>query len=207
MTKDLATAADARLSSPAAFRNRVAILDVLRTVLPARGIVLEVASGSGQHVTYFAKRLPALEWQPSDISPEACASITAWSSAERLDNVRVPLRLDTGERPWPLAAADAVIAINLIHISPWPVTEALLAEAGRLLPPGSPLYLYGPFVQSGVTLAPGNAAFDADLRHRNSAWGLRDIGAIEAEATRAGLQLDRVIPMPADNLSLILRRL
>lgn len=164
-------------------------------------MVLEVASGSGQHVAYFAKRLPALEWQPSDISPEACASIVAWSSAERLDNVRAPLRLDTGERPWPLTEADAiiaVIAINLIHISPWPATEALLAEAGRLLPLGGPLYLYGPFVQPGVTLATGNAAFDADLRQRDSAWGLRDIGAIEAEATRAGLRLDRIVPMPAD---------
>lgn len=141
MTSDLHSIADARLSSPAAFRNQVPILDVLRNVLPARGLMLEIASGSGQHVSYFAKRLPALEWQPSDISPEACASIAAWRSADKLDNIKTPLQLDAGERPWPLAMADAIIAINLLNISPWSTTEALFAEAGRLLPPGGLLYL------------------------------------------------------------------
>lgn len=197
---------DARLSSPAVLRNRAPILDILRNLLPAQGVILEVASGSGEHITYLAQRLPALEWQPSDPSPTARASIAAWTAADRLTNVRPPLDLDASALPWPVSAADAILAINMVHISPWAATQGLLHEAARLLPPGGLLYLYGPFIQAGIPLAPSNAAFDADLRDRNVAWGLRDLAAVAAAAAASGLKIETVLPMPANNLSVILRR-
>ena len=197
---------DLRLSSPAVFRNRGPILDILRKVLPAHGPILEVASGSGEHVTYLAERLPALDWQPSDPSPAARASIAAWTAADGLTNVRPPLDLDASALPWPVSAADAILAINMVHISPWAATQGLLREAARLLPPGGLLYLYGPFIQNGIALAPSNAAFDADLRDRNITWGLRDLMAVEAAAAELGLQIKAVLPMPANNLSVIVRR-
>ena len=197
---------DARLSSPAVFRNRGPILEILRNVLPAQGVVLEVASGSGEHITYLAERLPTLDWQPSDPSPAARASIAAWTAADRLANVRAPLDVDAITLPWPVSAADAILAINLVHISPWAATQGLLREAARLLPPGGLLYLYGPFIQAGIPLAPSNAAFDADLRDRNVAWGLRELAAVEAAAAASGLKIETVLPMPANNLSVILRR-
>ena len=197
---------DARLSSPAVLRNRGPILDILRHLLPAQGVILEVASGSGEHITYLAEQLPALEWQPSDPSPTARASIAAWTAADRLTNVRAPLDLDASALPWPVSAADAILAINLVHISPWAATQGLLREAARLLPPGGLLYLYGPFIQAGIPLAPSNAAFDADLRDRNVAWGLRELAAVEAAAATSGLKIETVLPMPANNLSVILRR-
>ena len=197
---------DPRLSSPAVFRNRGPILDILRDVLPTQGVVLEVASGSGEHISYFAERLPTLGWQPSDPSPAARASIAAWTAAEGLTNVRPPLDLDASALPWPLSAADAILAINMVHISPWAATQGLLREAARLLPSGGLLYLYGPFIQAGIPLAPSNAAFDADLRDRNVAWGLRDLAAVEAAAAKSGLQVEAVLPMPANNLSVIVRR-
>ena len=198
--------ADPRLSSPAVFRNRGPILDTLRDVLPAQGVILEVASGSGEHINYFAERLPALAWQPSDPSPAARASIAAWTAADGLTNVRPPLDLDASALPWPVSAAEAILAINMVHISPWAATQGLLREAARLLPPGGLLYLYGPFIQAGIALAPSNAAFDADLRDRNIAWGLRDLAAVEAAAVESGLQIETVLPMPANNLSVIVRR-
>ena len=198
--------ADARLSSPAVFRNRQPILDVLRTTLPKHGLVLEVASGSGEHITYFADRLPSLEWQPSDPSPAARASIGAWTAAERLGNVRPPIDLDASALPWSVPPVDAIVAINMVHISPWSATQGLMREAGRLLPPRGLFYLYGPFVQSQVPLAPSNAAFDQDLRERNVAWGLRDLVEVEAEAALSGLMFQSVVAMPANNLSLIIRR-
>ena len=197
---------DARLSSPAVFRNRGPILDILRKVLPTRGLILEVASGRGEHVTYLAERLPALDWQPSDPSPAARASIAAWTAAEGLTNVRPPLDLDASALPWPVSAADAILAINMVHISPWAATQGLLREAARLLPPGGLLYLYGPFIEAGIPLAPSNAAFDADLRARNVAWGLRDLTAVEAAAAESGLRIEAVLPMPANNLAVIVRR-
>ena len=197
---------DARLSSPAVFRNRGPILDILRTVLPTQGVIFEVASGSGEHITYLAQRLPTLDWQPSDPSPAARASIAAWTAADRLTNVRPPLDLDASTLPWPVSAADAILAINMVHISAWAATQGLLREAARLLPPGGLLYLYGPFIQAGIPLAPSNAAFDADLRDRNIAWGLRELAAVEAAAAASGLKIETVLPMPANNLSVILRR-
>ena len=197
---------DARLSSPAVLRNRGPILNILRNLLPAQGVILEVASGSGEHITYLAEQLPALEWQPSDPSPTARASIAAWTAADRLTNVRRPLDLEASALPWPVSAADAILAINLVHISPWAATQGLLREAARLLPPGGLLYLYGPFIQAGIPLAPSNAAFDADLRDRNVAWGLRELAAVEAAAAASGLKIEAVVPMPANNLSVIVRR-
>lgn len=198
---------DARLSSPAVFRNRGPILDVLRTVLPAKGLMIEVASGSGQHVAYFAERLPELTWQPSDPSPSARASIAAWADAAGRDNVRPPIDLDASVTPWAVDGADAILAINMVHISPWSATRGLMREAGRLLPARGLLYLYGPFVQSTVPLAPSNATFDLDLRQRDSSWGLRQLTAVETEAAQYELALEDVVPMPANNLSLILRRM
>lgn len=197
---------DSRLSSPAAIRNRVPIFEVLRTVLPPRGLVLEIASGSSEHISYFAEQLPDLDWQPSDPSPSARASIAAWTVTDRLTNVRAPIDLDASAVPWPVSEVDAILAINMVHISPWSATEGLLREAGRLLASGGLLYLYGPFIQAGVPLAPSNAAFDKDLRQRHVAWGLRDFGDVEAEAALAGLALQAVTAMPANNLSLVLRR-
>ena len=197
---------DPRLSSPAVFRNRGPIFDILRDALPARGVVLEVASGSGEHINYFAERLPALDWQPSDPSPAARASIAAWTVSDGLTNVRPPLDLDASALPWSVSAADAILAINMVHISPWAATQGLLREAARLLPPGGLLYLYGPFIQAGIALAPSNAAFDADLRERNVVWGLRDLTAVEAAAAESGLKIEAVVPMPSNNLSVIVRR-
>ena len=197
---------DARLSSPAVLRNRGPILDILRNLLPAQGVILEVASGSGEHITYLAEQMPALDWQPSDPSPAARASIAAWTAADRLTNVRPPLDLDASALPWPVSNADAILAINMVHISSWAATQGLLREAARLLPPGGLLYLYGPFIQAGIPLAPSNAAFDADLRDRNIAWGLRELAAVEAAAAASGLKIETVLPMPANNLSVILRR-
>ena len=197
---------DPRLSSPAVSRNREPILDVLRTALPPTGRVLEVASGSGEHIAYFAAQLPALTWQPSDPSPEARASIAAWVAAAGLTNVGAPIELDARVLPWPVSDVDSILAINMVHISPWAATQGLLHEAGRLLAPSGLLFLYGPYHQEGVALAASNAGFDADLQQRNPAWGLRNVADLEAEAERSGLRLEAVVAMPANNLSLILRR-
>lgn len=171
-----------------------------------RGTILEIASGTGEHVVHFAKALPTLEWQPSDPNPDACSSITAWTEAEALANIRAPIALDVHERPWPVGDIAAILCINMVHISPWSATEALISEAGRLLPPGGLLYLYGPYLQAMVETAPGNIAFDADLRHRNPAWGLRDLETVEALAVASDLALTEIVAMPANNLSVIFRR-
>jgi SAM-dependent methyltransferase len=197
---------DARLSSPAALRNRGPILDVLRTALPDSGTVLEVASGSGEHILHFADALPALTWQPSDPSPAARASIAAWLDEERHDNVLAPLALDAAAPQWPVARADAVLAINMVHISPWRATLGLLDGAARLLPPGGTLFLYGPYRRAGIPLSESNEAFDADLKVRNPDWGLRDLDAVAAAADAAGLTLAPVVEMPANNLSVMFAR-
>ncbi len=195
-----------RFTTPAAFRNRSPIFDILQTILPPRGLVLEIASGSGEHITYFAKQLPGLVWQPSDPSPSARASIAAWTAADGLTNVRAPIDIDTSASAWPVSKVDAIVVINMVHISPWSATLGLMRETGRLLSSGGLLYLYGPFIQAGVPIAPSNAAFDEDLRQRHVAWGLRHLSDVEEEAEQAGLALKAVIEMPANNLSLIFRR-
>lgn len=199
------TSPDLRLVAPAAARNRDPILDLLRDALSPAGVVLELASGSGEHIVHFARALPDLHWQPSDPSPEARASIAAWTSAEGLDNIAPPLALDAAEE-WPAVRADAILCINMIHISPWAATQGLMRGAGAILPPGGLLYLYGPYRRAGVPLEPSNAAFDADLRARNPAWGLRDLDNVSACAAEHGLRVEAVLPMPANNLSVLLRR-
>ena len=195
-----------RRTAPATLLNRDPILGVLRPLLPETGLVLELASGTGEHAVHFARHLPALRWQPSDPSPDARASITAWAAAERLADLLPPLDLDAASKDWPIARADAVVCINMIHISPWEATEGLMRGAGRVMSPGQPLYLYGPYRRPGRTLEPSNEAFDADLRRRDGRWGLRDLDAVAACAEASGLALERVIEMPANNLSVIFRR-
>jgi hypothetical protein len=197
------TAFDARLSSPSVMRNRGAILDVLRTGLPTTGKGLEIASGSGEHIVYFADQLPGLTWIPSDPSADARASIAAWRAQEDQPNVLAPLDLDAAASHWPIDRADVVLAINMVHISPWAATLGLLGGASRILPSGGLLYLYGPYVQSARPLATGNIMFDADLKARNSEWGLRHLDDVVHEASLVGLCLARIVDMPANNLSVI----
>jgi hypothetical protein len=184
-------------------RNRDPILAVLRRVLPARGMVLEIASGTGEHAVHFAAGLPHLTWQPTDRDAGALRSIAAHRSLARLPNLLPPLELDVSAPGWPVTHADAVVAINLIHIAPWSAAEGLIARAGALLAPGSVLYLYGAFQEDGRHTAPSNAAFDASLRAQDPQWGVRDMGEVADLARRHGLDLVERIAMPANNLSLI----
>lgn len=197
---------DARQYAPAAARNREPIRAVLERVLPASGLVLEVASGSGEHVVHFATAFPHLTFQPSDPSAAARDSIAAWIAAAGLGNIRAPLALDAGAGAWPLARTDALICINMVHISPWASTIGLIKGAGSILPKGAPLYLYGPYRRGGAHTADSNAAFDLDLRGRNPDWGLRDMEAVADLARNAGFGPPEVVAMPANNFSLIFRR-
>ncbi|GJE55792.1 MULTISPECIES: DUF938 domain-containing protein [Methylobacterium] len=194
------------LVAPAVARNRDVILQVLTRVLPPTGRVLEIASGSGEHAVHFAGALPALRWQPSDPESAALRSIAAHARAAGLPNLLPPVRLDAGTADWPVDRAEAVLAINLIHIAPWSVTEGLMAGAGQVLPAGGLLVLYGPFTVDGAHTAPSNAAFDADLRDRDPHWGLRDVEAVVTAGARQGLVLTERVAMPANNLSLVFRR-
>ena len=196
-----------RLSTPAAKRNREPILALLREVLPATGRVLEIASGSGEHAVHFATHLPALVWQPSDPSAQARGSIDAWRRHAGLTNLESPLALDvTGS--WPDAADEvsAMVCINMLHISPWAATQALLREAGRRLPAAGVLVVYGPFMRHGEHTAASNAAFDTDLRRRDPAWGIRSLEDVTAEAEAHGFDLQRVDELPANNLGVVFRR-
>ena len=197
---------DARRTAPHVARNTAPIVDVLRDVLPAQGLVLEVASGSGEHALHFARAFPALLWQPSDAEPAALRSIEAWRQAEGLPNLLAPVALDAASLPWPVDQADAILCINMVHISPWAATLGLLDGAERLLAAGAPLYLYGAYRREGVSTAPSNEAFDASLKARNPEWGVRRLEAVTAEAERRSLRLDRVVEMPANNLSVVFRR-
>lgn len=194
---------DARLFAPAAARNRDPILAALRPVLPAAGLVLEVASGTGEHCAHLAAALPGLRFQPSDPQPESLASINAWCAG--LPNVRPAMALDAASTGWPVASADAVLCINMIHIAPWSVAEGLVRGAAQVLPPGGPLLLYGPFFRHGQAPAPGNTAFDADLRARDPAWGVRQLEDVAALAAGAGFGPPHVTPMPANNLVITFR--
>ena len=195
-----------RRQAPAAARNRQPILDVLREHLPADGVVLEVASGSGEHIVHFAEALPALDFQPSDPSDHARASIDDWARTLGLANVRPALSLDAESDAWPVERADAVLCCNMIHIAPWEAAVGLLAGAGRLLPAGGLLYLYGPYRRGGQHTAPSNAAFDRDLRARNPAWGVRDLEEVASLAGESGFDPPAIVEMPANNLSLLFRR-
>ena len=195
-----------RRSAPAALRNREPIGDVLREWLPPSGIVLEIASGTGEHAAWFAERFPNLDWQPSDIHPDALASIAAWREAADLPNFRVPLIIDAASSEWPIDRADAVLSINMVHISRWASALGLLDGGAGLLPPGAPLILYGPWLRDNVVPAPSNLAFDADLKRRNPAWGLRRVEDFTAAATERGFDLIETRQMPANNMMLLFRR-
>ena len=197
---------DPRLYHPHVARNREPILDVLRRVLPARGLVLEVASGSGEHAAFFANGLRSVSWQPSDMDAKALASVAAFQANSGAPNLLAPLRLDVTAAQWPIERADAIVNCNMIHISPWAACEGLIAGAERILPVGGILYLYGPYRIDGRHTAPSNEEFDANLRGRNAAWGIRDLGDVTALATRHGLTLVETVQMPANNLSVIFRR-
>jgi uncharacterized protein DUF938 len=196
----------ARRSAPAALRNREPIADVLAEWLPASGTVLEIASGTGEHAAHFAERFPALDWQPSDIHDDALASIRGWREASGLPNLREPLVLDASSSGWPIAKADAVLSINMVHISPWASALGLLDGAARLLPQGAPLILYGPWLKHGVPTAPSNLDFDADLKRRNPDWGLRSVELFAGAAGERDLGLEETRAMPANNVMLLLRR-
>ena len=202
-------APEGALSSPATARNTGPILAVLRAHLPARGRVLEIASGAGEHAVAFAGALPGLEWIPSDPSAEARTSIAAWTARAGLANLRPALALDmTDPATWPADPVEAVVCINMVHISPWAATEGLMRLAGRSLRrPGGLLVLYGPYLEAEVETAPSNLAFDASLKHRDPAWGLRDRDAVVAAAKTETLALVRRVEMPANNLMLLFRAL
>lgn len=195
------------LASPAAARNTRPILEVLKAHMPGRGRVLEIAAGSGEHAVAFAGALPRLDWTPSDSSADARASIAAWSGAADLPNLRPPLALDVLDpATWPDGPVQAMICINMIHISPWAATEGLMALAGSRLAVGGLLVLYGPYREADRPLAPSNAAFDGSLKARDPAWGLRDRDDVTAAAKAAGLALTLRVGMPAHNLMLLFRR-
>ena len=193
---------DPRREAPSVARNRAVILDALRPLLPPRGLLLEVASGTGEHCAYLAAALPALDFQPTEPEPDGRASIDAWCAG--LPNVRPALSLDATAEDWPIACADAVLCINMAHIAPWAATLGLLRGAARVLPPGAPMVFYGPWIRDGVDTAPSNLDFDASLRERNPDWGLRRLEALAAAAT--DFSAPEVIEMPANNVTLVLRR-
>jgi SAM-dependent methyltransferase len=197
---------DGALSSPAVARNKDPILTVLRKVLPRHGTVLEIASGTGEHAAYFAAAIPELVWQPTDRDSDSLRSIAAHQRAAVQPNLLPPIELDVAAADWPVVAADAVLAINMVHISPWSSTLGLMAGAERILAPGGVLYLYGPYKEASRPLTPSTAAFDQSLRERDPEWGLRDLDDVCRLAASHGLEMARRIEMPANNLSLVFRR-
>lgn len=194
------------LHAPATQRNREPILEVLRQVLPAEGMVLEISSGTGQHAAFFAAGLPGVSWQPSDLSAEHLRSIEAWRQVSAASNLLAPMFLDVQASPWPVTRAAAVVNINMIHIAPWEACKALMSGAAELLQPGAPLILYGPFKRNGEHTSESNAAFDARLRQEDPRWGVRDLNDVEQLALQANFALEQVVTMPANNLSVVFRR-
>lgn len=193
-----------KISWPAAERNREPILAVLRESLPSEGLVLEIASGPGQHAAWFAPRLPDLRWQPTDPKPEHLDSIAAWRDEVATANLLAPLPLDV-LGAWPIDRADAVVNINMIHVAPWEATHALFAGAARLLAAGAPMVMYGPYLRGPAT-AESNLRFSESLRERDPSWGVRELEEVLAAAAAAGLELERIVEMPANNLSVVYRR-
>jgi len=195
------TASNLPQHAPATLRNREPILAVLQSLLPVQGMVLEIASGSGEHAAFLSRHFPSLTWQPSDPDPACRASIEAHRVAENCANVKPTLDIDARWKEWPVAELDAVVCANMIHIAPWDCALGLLAGAGRYLKQAGGLYLYGPFLRGGVATAPSNLAFDQDLRARNRLWGLRHLAAVSDAAKAEGLRLEETIEMPSNNLS------
>ncbi len=196
--------AEAKRTAPATERNRDAITHVLKGCLPAQGRVLEIASGTGEHIVHFAAQFPHLAWQPSDSDPLALASIAAWRAESGGDNPLAPVEVDAAA-DWQVQDISAILCINMVHISPWEATKGLMRNAGRLLPKGGVLYVYGPFRQQNRPTAPSNEEFDRNLKSRNSQWGLRLVEDVAQEASLHALHLDQIIEMPANNLSLLFR--
>jgi len=192
--------------APATLRNRDAIADILHSILPPTGKILEVASGTGEHIVYFAGLFPHLTWQPSDPDSAALASIEAWRAEAGHSNVLQPVKLDAATDNWQVLHADAILCINMIHIAPWEAAVGLMDGAGKRLPSGAPIYLYGPFREKGVPLAESNASFDQSLKSRNPQWGLRKVENVVDLANANSLVLESRIEMPANNLSLIFRK-
>jgi len=199
-------ASDPRLSHAHVVRNRRPILEVLARVLPPTGLVLEIASGSGEHAVFFAQNLPSLRWQPTDVDDGALASIAAHRAAAPLQNLLEPLRLDVTAARWPIERADALVCNNMIHIAPWRVTEGLIAGASRILEAGGILYLYGPYRVDGRHTAKSNQDFEAWLKQQNPEWGIRDLADVTALARRHRLNQTEIVAMPANNLSVTFRR-
>ncbi len=197
---------DSRLVSPSAERNKGPILEALERILPPSGLVLEIASGTGQHVVHFARALRRLTWQPSDVEAECLTSIGAWLAASRLPNIRNPIVLDVQASPWPVGEVDAIVCANLLHIAPWPVVPALFAGARIALRASAPLYLYGPYSIEGRHTALSNAAFDRALRAHNPEWGVRNLAEVARVARDEGFDLSGTVEMPANNLSLVFRK-
>lgn len=200
------TSDDGLPRSQSAMRNRSAILDGLRHALPARGLVLEVASGTGEHVVHFAKWLTGLVFQPSDPDAQRRANVDARVRRAGLANVRPALSLDAAGEQWPIGAADAVLCSNMIHIAPWPAALGLICGAANILPAGGLFSLYGPFSRAGRHSVESNAAFDLDLQSRNPEWGVRDLDDVVSRATYAGFAAPEIVVMPANNLLVLFRR-
>ena len=207
-------APDGRLDGPAFHRNHDAIWSAIAAFLSGqKGDVLELGSGTGQHATAFAGRSPQLTWWPSDIYPSHLASIEAWRRHAGLANLRAPQRIDLGDPAWSwtadgktVGALAAILCINVLHISPWRISQNLIAGAGRYLRDGGRLFVYGPFMRDGRHTAPSNAAFDQSLRAENPAWGVRDVADLDTEAKKAGLTRVEIAEMPANNLVLAFTR-
>ncbi|HXA40027.1 MAG TPA: DUF938 domain-containing protein [Phenylobacterium sp.] len=198
---------DGARTSPATARNRQPILEVLRPRLPAGARVLEVASGAGEHAVFLASALPGVSWRPTDRDAEALASIAAWREAAGLANLAAPIRLDAADPvSWPAGPIEAVVCINMVHISPWAATQGLMAGAAQVLAPGGRLFLYGPYLEAGVQTASSNLAFDASLKSRDPAWGLRDLADVKALAAANGLRFGERIAMPANNLIVVFEK-
>jgi hypothetical protein len=195
-----------RLLSPSAERNKGPVAEVLKQVLPDRGLVLEVGSGTGQHVVHFAREAPHLTWQPSERDAECLHSIALWLAAERPANVLAPLRLDVGKQPWPITSAAAVVSLNMIHIAPWDAGMALIRGAAAVLGPGGVLFLYGPFRRGARHTSSSNEAFDGQLRAQDPAWGVRDLEEVARYAAAQGFGPPETHHMPANNLSVVLRK-
>ena len=192
--------------APATERNREPLARVLAEVLPESGTVLEVASGTGEHAVYFARLFPHVLWQPSDAEVGALGSIEAWAADSAAANLLAPVLLDAASETWPVERAEAMLCVNMVHISPWAATVGLMRGAGRVLGAGAPLVLYGPYRRAGVPTAPSNEAFDASLRARDPEWGLRALEEVSAEAEANGLALQRVVEMPANNVTAVFRK-
>jgi len=204
--EDQNASGDGRLASPSAERNREPIAEVLSQVLPQSGLVLEVGSGTGEHAVHFAHVMPHLAWQPTEKDKDCLRSISAWAALEAQANVRRPLYLDVTDAQWPIAAADAIICINMIHVAPWSVAQALFRGSSRILSPGGLLCLYGPYRVAGKHTSASNRAFDAQLRAMNSEWGVRNLDAVSHEAQSFNIELVRTFQMPANNLIVVFRK-